>query len=377
MRILFLCGSMEPGKDGVGDYCRRLAAELIRNEHSAWIVALNDHHVHKQIEEDQLDKEVKVRVLRLDRETAITNRISSVHNWIQQIKPDWISLQYVPYAFHAKGLPLLWMKHFKRISNACKWHIMFHELWIGSMNDDSMKEKFIGLMQRFIIKRTINISHPLAVTTSITYYQARLKELGQQASILPVFSNLTQGNNNNTNLYTQLPMKVQQNRNEWYIAALFGATHPFFGIEANIAALEQKALAENKKLLLTHIGRSNTILAFFQQIKKVVSCDYHIFGECLAEDIASFFHQIDFGLSTYNNEFLGKSGSIASMLYNGLPVVLLKDCNTHSEYHYAQFVHDIPELSAFCNQHKDWNKLYSVENASAFYSSLFTRHYDK
>ena len=29
MKIVFICGCLEPGKDGVGDYTRRLSAELI------------------------------------------------------------------------------------------------------------------------------------------------------------------------------------------------------------------------------------------------------------------------------------------------------------------------------------------------------------
>ena len=31
MNLLFICGSLEPGKDGVGDYIRRLSSELLQN----------------------------------------------------------------------------------------------------------------------------------------------------------------------------------------------------------------------------------------------------------------------------------------------------------------------------------------------------------
>ena len=44
MKIVFLCGSLEPGRDGVGDYTRMLAAEIIRKGHNAAIVALADKY---------------------------------------------------------------------------------------------------------------------------------------------------------------------------------------------------------------------------------------------------------------------------------------------------------------------------------------------
>lgn len=42
MKFLFICGSLEPGKNGVGDYTRRLAGECIRMGHDAMILALDE-----------------------------------------------------------------------------------------------------------------------------------------------------------------------------------------------------------------------------------------------------------------------------------------------------------------------------------------------
>ena len=42
MKILFFCGSAEPGKDGVGDYTRRLCGELLRIGHETQILSLFD-----------------------------------------------------------------------------------------------------------------------------------------------------------------------------------------------------------------------------------------------------------------------------------------------------------------------------------------------
>jgi hypothetical protein len=42
MKVLFICGSAQPQRCGVGDYSRRLAGELIRQGHKASIVSLMD-----------------------------------------------------------------------------------------------------------------------------------------------------------------------------------------------------------------------------------------------------------------------------------------------------------------------------------------------
>src|SRR5690606_39818307 len=75
MNIAFICGSLEPGKDGVGDYTRRLAGELLRNGHNATIIAINDRYITQCWNGEQKDVEVNVRVLRLP----------SQHNWSSRL----------------------------------------------------------------------------------------------------------------------------------------------------------------------------------------------------------------------------------------------------------------------------------------------------
>mgnify|MGYP003474349261 CR=1 FL=1 len=44
MKILFICGSLEPGKDGVGDYTRRFCGELLKMNYEVQILSINDLH---------------------------------------------------------------------------------------------------------------------------------------------------------------------------------------------------------------------------------------------------------------------------------------------------------------------------------------------
>lgn len=47
MKLLFLCTSLEPGRDGVGDYVRLLAEACIEAGHECRLLALNDEHLAK------------------------------------------------------------------------------------------------------------------------------------------------------------------------------------------------------------------------------------------------------------------------------------------------------------------------------------------
>ena len=50
MKIMFICGSLEPGKDGVGDYTRRLCAHLKKHHIEVGILAYNDKFINSELE---------------------------------------------------------------------------------------------------------------------------------------------------------------------------------------------------------------------------------------------------------------------------------------------------------------------------------------
>jgi hypothetical protein len=105
LRIAFLCGSLEPGFDGVGDYTRRLAGELTKQGHSTVIIALHDKTVPDKLEEKQTVDNIELPVLRIPAHYSSKKRFRSAGEWIRTFNPDWLSLQYVPYSFQNKGLP--------------------------------------------------------------------------------------------------------------------------------------------------------------------------------------------------------------------------------------------------------------------------------
>lgn len=374
MKIVFLCGSIEPGKDGVGDYSRRLASKLTQYGHHTVLISLNDGFVDIIENSTQTEEGVSISTVRLPRQLSITERVQTAKNFISAFEAEWVSLQYVPYAFHPKGLPFSWMKAFKRCAPQCKWHVMMHELWIGSKKKDSIKSKIIGFFQRNIVKRTLDNIHPIQVTSNVKYYKYLLQNINYRAHIIPVFNNIGIGNPDNTKLFSQLSSHFQVQDNV-YLAVFFGGVYADEEIYSNISKLVEKAKIENRKVNFIHIGRSAIIASFFATLKTRYSCECFALGEQKSNDIAALLCRANFGVSTYSKEFMAKSGSIAAMLNNKLPVVLLKnmDILDDTDYSYVRHIDDINSLYTFCNQSKEWSDMYGLENSANFYMKLFTR----
>ena len=91
MKILFLAGSFEPGKDGVGDYTRTLATECARLGHETFLVGLNDPWIDAPVQDRQL--------LRLEARASWPDRVRAAQPFLTENRPDMVSLQFVPYSF--------------------------------------------------------------------------------------------------------------------------------------------------------------------------------------------------------------------------------------------------------------------------------------
>lgn len=85
MKIQFLCGSLEPGRDGVGDYTRRLAGELIRQGNDVSIIALNDRFVKEITDLEQGFEGENIPVLRLPSILKSNIRFSAAKQYIDRL----------------------------------------------------------------------------------------------------------------------------------------------------------------------------------------------------------------------------------------------------------------------------------------------------
>ena len=88
MRILFICGCLQPAKDGVGDYVRSLAESCILQGNECAAIALNDPYVAQTAES----------VLPAGETQLISLRLPSTMPWSQRIHkcPGVFGLDFNP-----------------------------------------------------------------------------------------------------------------------------------------------------------------------------------------------------------------------------------------------------------------------------------------
>lgn len=299
MRIIFLCGSVEPGKDGVGDYTRRLCGELLRTGHDVQIVSLCDHHAAGFVSENQEIEGTSVLAHRIP--VFVTN--SQRYIWSQDIlnnfQPNWISLQFVPYSFNPKGLPF-WIPSFlKKLKGNHQWHIMFHELWLGIDKESSFKYKCIGKIQQFIIKNLIHKIRPHFCSTQNQLYQFFLQSHGIVSDILPICSNipLTAIKKEST-VYTQF--------------VLFGTIHHGAPFNDFITDLVHHIKELKKPIKFIFIGRNGPELSNYIEVLEKHTILFEVLGIQSENKISQVLRNSDYGITTTPYYQTEKSGVYAA-----------------------------------------------------------------
>ena len=315
MKIMFLCGSLEPGKDGVGDYTRRLAGELLRQGHSVAILAIHDKFLTGSSESSQLSEGSSVPVLRMPSVTSWNERMQQAQTWVSAFGPDWLSLQYVPFSFQERGLPFLLSRRLKKISSNGRWHVMFHELWVGMDERSPFKQVCWGRVQRQLIRSMLTNLKPALTHTQVGLYQTELKKLGFTTHHLPLFGNIGREEDTNTGGTDQ---KLSADKLTF---VLFGSIHP----DAPIVEFAREAAAlqaqSGKKVSLIMVGRCGAEQERWKAVWEAAGLELQILGEQEPQQISKIFQAAHVGLVTTPMLLTEKSGSVAAMLEHGLPVI--------------------------------------------------------
>ncbi|MGO8696315.1 MAG: hypothetical protein ACLQVY_01160 [Limisphaerales bacterium] len=331
MKIAFLCSSLEHGRDGVGDYARRLSGELIRQGHSSIAVALNDPHISETVFESQEIEATPISVLRLPSGVPWSKRAIEVGNRLDVFNPDWVSLQFVAFGFHRKGLCFGLGKRLAPLSTNASWHIMFHELWLGLGEKASVKHRVWGALQRVIILDMIRRLRPQIIHTQAESYRIVLQRERIEASILPLFSNIPNIAGDGWGsllepLVTEAAGK-HQDRTRLYLAGILGRVAPEWNVEQTVTTLLPLVQRFQKRLVLVFCGRNHITSEAFDKLKHTCRnrADVVIAGERTIPEISRILQALDIGVATTPRQIIQKSGSVAAMLEHGLEVLVTRD----------------------------------------------------
>lgn len=348
MNIAFICGSLEPGKDGVGDYLRRLSLELLQQGHHVSLIAINDTYVVEDSLEPQDLVDLTFSVIRLPRLEMYSLELFLLRTWLVKFDADLISLHFVPFSFHAKGLSLKLAKKMRYLGEGRKLHIMFHELWLGMERQASFKYIIWGNLQRWLIKQLLRELKPQLVTTHTPLYQWHLKNLGCEAAILPLFSNIpvTADDPVESIAHQQCRSDYRQqaltavnaaqtrfNKNQLYHNRYKGTRTLDFVVFGTISsdapfaafASEARDYAEKHhlRISLTFIGRCGQEMGNWVSLWSDAGMEFKVLGEQPQKIISATLRKASFGLCTTPVALVGKSGSVAAMRAHALPVICI------------------------------------------------------
>jgi hypothetical protein len=320
MKIVFLCGSLEPGRDGVGDYVRRMALELLRQGHQPAAVALNDKYVSHETSLYQQEGSYNLPILRLPSLYKINKRFERAHEWIDEIGAEWISLQFVPFSFHPKGLSFDLAARLVRLGKGRSWHLMIHELWVGMDIESPIKHKLWGAIQRHLIKSLVRQLTPKIIHTQTLLYQAQLSKLGFFSYYLPLFSNIPTPDAALTPIADYHLASVPPN-NKSISLVIFGTIHAGAPAKEFAQDVARYAKQNAASVTLIIIGRCGSEQEFWTESWKAVGLTVEILGEQSPEKISEVLMKATIGISTTPPLLIEKSGTTAAMLEHGLAVL--------------------------------------------------------
>ena len=343
MRIIFLCGSLQLGKDGVGDYCLRLAFQLANSQNEVAIVALYDKGISLISEDLCVDNGRSFQTLRIPGFENNNKRFTHLQNFINLKRPDVISLQYVPYSFHSKGLPIKLSRYLKNLNGKFRWHIMFHELYIPntlSLN----KNFFISQIQIKIVKGLSKRLKPLCLHTSNMYYSDLLARIKLSSKILGLFSNIEGRPTNLMNTIVDFNSQT---------TAVYFASLPNENLWSKQLAVYSNTQFK-KPLLILVCGFKNSKTENFVDYFKNGGFKIKFLEGLSSDNLLEVFSKASFGVSRVPKRLIGKSGAAVAMLEQGLPlwIPLVEDNSYTAEVRPELCFNDLNKLLGKLDQQK-------------------------
>jgi len=327
MKIIFLCGSLEPGRDGVGDYTRCLAAELIRRGHRAAIIALRDKAVDGDSATSQDSEGVAVPVLRLPAKMITNDRFAEAASYITAFNPEWISLQYVPFSFHNKGLCYSLGWRLAELGKGRKWHVMFHELWCGMSKLANLREKILGIGQKIVLKKIVLDLSPQAFFTSIKPYSDRLIRLGiNPVNVVPLFGSIPLQERGDEQSWQKLIIEKHLESfthpsKKILVLGFFGSIYKCQGLEALLknASIAAKKLELSLGIIFVGYGHHGDVA---QWVKSFLDVEIALVGPLEPAMLNRVLNIVDFGVITTPADGLNKSGAAVAWMERAIPVLI-------------------------------------------------------
>jgi len=235
--------------------------------------------------------------------------------FIEDFDPEWLSLQFVIFGFHPKGLPFGLSNQLAVLGLGRRWHIMFHELWLGMEKKSSKKHSLWGVIQRRLIKSLISTLNPGVIHTHTGLYQKQLTKLGFIVQHLPLFGNIP------VTYVRDERMSFKREPTITFVS--FGNIFPNAPVEDFASEAACYAEKNGFEMYLTIIGHCGSEQKHWADKWADAGVRVNVLGKQPVDNISKVLGGASIGLSTTPVALIEKSGSVAAMLEHGLPVICL------------------------------------------------------
>jgi hypothetical protein len=324
MKLACLTSSL--GEDGVGDYTRGLVREWKAAGHRCLLISLNESDVTCEGEAEC------GAVLRLAGSLPWKRRTGKALAALHQFQPDWVSLQFVCYGFHPKGLTFDHARRFAPLFTTGRGHVMLHELWIGESTGYGLKDRLIGWLQKRGVISLLRTLRPAVIHTSNPVYRELLRRYGLKALELPLPGNIpvitpVVGGFETLLRRHGLPFDSLE-RDDWWIAGVFGTIQRQWSPLRFLDELCTLARKKRKRMLFLHFGRTHKDgAAVWQKLAEQFGTGgtFLVLGPQEESVLSTVLQAVNFGIATSPWALIGKSGCAAAMLDHGLPVAVPDD----------------------------------------------------
>ncbi|MGV3706110.1 MAG: hypothetical protein ACO1NU_12110 [Arcticibacter sp.] len=380
MKIVFFCGSLEDGKDGVGDYTRRLALKLVEGGCYVGIVAVHDQYVGEPL---KMEDSAGLKMLRLPKELSWRERSGLSAQFVDRIGPQWISLQYVGFAYDRYGLPWQMIPLIRRVSRNRDFHLMFHELWCGMSSSAPLKESILGGLQYCFIRAMLNRLKPSKIFTNIERYATKLSAFGAASRQVPVFSNIPLAEKVSDLVWQQVCAEkglesLLEKPQTKLIAGFFGTIYGIPGFPSLIERIEQAAAGLGLECCMLLIGNSKKE-DLMRLAGGTITARIFELGLQSPGIINRAMDLVHFGVVTTPIDGINKSGGAAAWMERGVPMVISGEDATYkgedTEALYGVFRVQSQEdvLKAFLRERNTENQERLSSVANSYIESLIIK----
>ena len=178
IKLCFITSYFPNIKSGVADYTYHLSNALLNQEIEIFVLTSDDERIIKNNDLNILSVIKKWNIF------AIPKLVKTIN----QIKPDILSFQYVPYSYNDYGMPV-WIVPFLIVLKSFGYKIIitFHEVAIR-LDYGKPKYLIIGIVQRLIAYALVVISNK--IVTSNKQFSGILKFSKNKICLVPVGSNI-------------------------------------------------------------------------------------------------------------------------------------------------------------------------------------------